>query len=90
MSCSSNLNRLVGSCISTFVSRTKSLVADVEPGETFRCAVPRPLLRLPHGFLDADISPDGQQIAVCVPTGQQGRSAINLVMNWDQELEDAR
>ena len=44
MSCSSNLNRLVGSCISTFVSRTKSLVADVEPDlaalrEGRRCSV---------------------------------------------------
>ena len=66
------------------------MAADVAPGETFDSGHPRPLLRLPHGFADADISPDGEMIAVSVPTGLQGRSSINVVMNWAGELEDER
>ncbi|MBI5835788.1 MAG: serine/threonine-protein kinase [Candidatus Eisenbacteria bacterium] len=64
--------------------------ADVEPGAAFRAAAPRPLLRLPRGFVDADISPDGRQVVVCMPTGVEGRGAINLVMNWVRELEPGR
>jgi len=66
------------------------MVADVETGGDFRAGPPRPLLRLPHGFLDADISPDGGQIAVTMPTGEQGRSVINVVVNWERELADGR
>jgi Tol biopolymer transport system component len=66
------------------------MAADLDPGATFISGPPRPLLRLPFGFTDADISPDGARIAVSMPTGAQGRSAINVVMNWTRELESAR
>jgi Tol biopolymer transport system component len=66
------------------------MVADVETGDEFRTGPPRALLRLPHGFLDADISPDGEQVAVTMPTGVQGRSVINVVVNWERELGDQR
>jgi Tol biopolymer transport system component len=65
------------------------MVSATECGEAFGFETPRPLLRLPRGFVDADISPDGQRIAVCMPTGVQGRSVINVVMNWEQEIEGA-
>ncbi len=66
------------------------MVSATECGETLGIETPRPLLRLPHGFVDADISPDGQRIAVCMPTGVQGRSVINVVMNWEAEIEGAQ
>ena len=66
------------------------MAADVAPGVTFDSGPPRPLLRLPHGFTDADISPDGSRIAVSMPLGAQGRSAINIVVNWARELETAK
>jgi serine/threonine protein kinase len=66
------------------------MVSATECGEAFRFETPRPLLRLPHGFVDADISPDGQRIAVCMPIGMQGRSVINVVMNWEAEIEGAK
>ena len=50
-------------------------------------ATPKPLLRLPHGFLDLTISPDGERLYVTMPNGTPGRSVMNLVMNWTSELE---
>ena len=66
------------------------MVADVEPGDPPRVSKPRRLLRLPHGVMDCDISPDGQVVLLVMPTGEQGRSIINVVMNWDRPLRGGK
>ena len=48
---------------------------------------PRPLLRLPRGFLDVTVSPDAQRLYVSMPNGTAGRSVMNLVMNWASEVD---
>jgi eukaryotic-like serine/threonine-protein kinase len=52
-------------------------------------ATPKPLLRLPRGFLDVEISPDAQKFYVTMPNGTSGRSVINLVMNWAGEVKSS-
>ena len=64
--------------------------AAVEPGADLRVATPRPLLRVPRGTIDADVSPDGQRILACMPTGTHGRSVLNLVMNWAAEPKESK
>ena len=64
--------------------------AAVEPGPDIHVAAPHPLVRVPRGAFGADISPDGQRVLVCMPTGTQGRSLLNLVMNWAPELKESK
>lgn len=64
--------------------------AEIESTDPFRAAEPRPVLRLPVGFADADMTPDCRQVLVCVPEGLQGRAVVNIVMGWERELEAAR
>ena len=51
---------------------------------------PRPLFRLPAGFVDLDASRDAERFYVIIPNGTPGRSVINLVMNWAPELKQGR
>jgi hypothetical protein len=62
------------------------MAAPVVPGTELRIGIPHPLFRLPQGTIGVDLSGDGQRVIVCVPAGARGRSVLNLLMNWEQEL----
>jgi hypothetical protein len=66
------------------------MVAPIESGETFRFEAPRPLFRLPRETMSIDCAPDGQTFAISLPAQAESRSILNLVINWDRELEGSK
>ena len=63
------------------------MAVDVQTGEHFSAGIPRALFRFPRETEDAEISSDGQTIAVVLPAESETRSILNLVLNWTTELE---
>jgi len=66
------------------------MAVPVETGGEFRAGTPKPLFRFARETNSADITLDGQTIVAVVPTTQETRSILNLVVNWAQELESSK
>jgi Tol biopolymer transport system component len=66
------------------------MVVPIEGGDTFRFDTPRPLFRIPRETMAVDCAPDGQSFAVSVPAQSESRSILNLVMNWEREVQTSK
>jgi Tol biopolymer transport system component len=66
------------------------MAVPVETGAAFHAGTPRPLFRLTRETISVDVAPDGQTFAVSVPAQAERRSILNLVLNWDRELQSSK
>ncbi|HKW13560.1 MAG TPA: hypothetical protein VJS69_03655, partial [Candidatus Krumholzibacteria bacterium] len=66
------------------------MAVPVDAGEKFHAGTPKALFKLPRETVDADITPDGQSLVLSIPAQEGRRSIINLVMNWDRELQSSK
>ncbi len=57
------------------------MAVDVTLGTEFRPGVPRALFQLPSGT-SWDPAPDGKRFLVAMPTTEQGRTPITVMLNW--------
>ena len=57
------------------------MAVDVTLGAEFRPGVPRALFQLPSAT-SWDPAPDGKRFLVAMPTTEQGRTPITVVLNW--------
>ena len=66
------------------------MAVPVETGDTFTFGTARPLFRLAREVISVDAAPDGQTFIVSLPVQAESRSILNLVINWDRELQDSK
>ncbi len=66
------------------------MAVPVEIGASFHAGPPRALFRLERETVAANISPDGTTIVVSVPAQAENRSILNLVVNWQREMETSK
>jgi serine/threonine-protein kinase len=74
-----------------FRTGDKMMVADVTIQPTFTASQPRVLFEGHFDFLpwnaNYDVAPDGQRFLMVQPAEATGRSQINIVLNWFEELK---
>ena len=66
------------------------MAVPVDAAGSFHAGTPKALFKLPRDTVDADITADGQMLVLSVPAQEGRRSIINLVMNWDRELQSSK
>jgi Tol biopolymer transport system component len=66
------------------------MAVPIDAGEQFHAGTPKALFKLPRETVDADTTPDGQMFVLSVPAQEGRRSIINLVMNWDREIQSSK
>ena len=58
----------------------------LSPGATFQATAPKALFRLPPGYSDLDMAPDGRRFLVELPVASGAQSPFNVVLNWPSTL----
>jgi len=59
----------------------KMMAVDVTTVPTLKVGTPRELFQLPQGAA-WDVAPDGKRFLVAVPTGEESKAPITVVVNW--------
>jgi serine/threonine protein kinase len=64
------------------------MAVPVKTSPTFQTGVPRPLFKLPVNSLDAAVTSDGERFLVSMPPEGRSQSALAVVLNWTEALQE--
>ena len=65
----------------------KLMSVDISVNHVFEAGAPKPLFRLPPGFIGGDVTADGRSILVGVPLAQNASVPFTVVLNWQTSLK---
>jgi serine/threonine protein kinase len=65
----------------------KLMAVDVSVKPIFKAGAPRPLFRLPPGFIGGDVTADGRRFLIGVPVAQSASAPFTVVLNWETILK---